>query len=161
MSNFLDDSIRDKVVIITGGSRGFGWFIAEKLLECGAYVTITASSESNELEEALKKAEVIAGKDKCIAVKADVRKWVDCQRTVKLSLEKFGKIDVLINNAGRGSREYRIDINKMTTRFWEVPNEAWHSVIDTNLTGTFLMTKATVPQMIKQKFFFIRKDKIF
>ena len=56
MNSFLDDSIRDRVVIITGGSRGFGWFIAEKLLECGAYVTITASSASNELDEAQKKA---------------------------------------------------------------------------------------------------------
>jgi 3-oxoacyl-[acyl-carrier protein] reductase len=68
-------------------------------------------------------------------------------------LEAFGQIDVLINNAGRGSREYRIDYQGgQTTKFWDVPVEAWHSVIDTNLTGSFLMTKATVPHMIDRNF---------
>ena len=153
MSDLLHPSLKDRVVLITGGSRGFGWFIAEALLKGGAKVALTASRKPEQLQEVMAKAESLAGTDHCITVKADVRDWDDCQRTVDETLEAFGKIDVLINNAGRGSREYRIDLNSgNTTPFWDVPIEGWRSIIDTNLTGSFQMTKAVVPHMMEQKF---------
>jgi NAD(P)-dependent dehydrogenase (short-subunit alcohol dehydrogenase family) len=153
MSNFMHPSLKDRVILITGGTAGFGWFMAEKLLEGGAKVALTGTRPPEDRAELLAKAEAIAGPGHCIAIQADVRNWVDCQRTVDETLKTYGHIDVLINNAGRGSREYRIDYQGgPTTKFWDVPVEAWHSVIDTNLTGAFQMTKATVPHMIEQKF---------
>lgn len=153
MSNFFHDSLKDRVVLITGGSRGFGWHMAEKLLEGGAKVALTGTRTVEDMADLLAKAESIAGPGHCITIQADVREWDDCQRTVKETLKAYGKIDVLINNAGRGSKEYRIDYQGgATTKFWDVPIEAWRSVIDTNLTGVFQMTKAVVPHMIERKF---------
>jgi NAD(P)-dependent dehydrogenase (short-subunit alcohol dehydrogenase family) len=153
MSGLLHASLKDRVVLITGGSRGFGWFMAEKLLEGGAKVALTATRAPEKLKDVQEKAETIAGPGHCITIQADVRAWEDCQRTVDETLKAYGRIDVLINNAGRGSREYRIDMRGgPSTPFWDVPVEAWRSVIDTNLTGVFQMTKATVPHMMKQKF---------
>ncbi|MDG2243588.1 MAG: SDR family NAD(P)-dependent oxidoreductase [Rhodospirillaceae bacterium] len=153
MSNLFHSSLKDRVVLITGGTAGFGWFIAEKLLAGGAKIAITGTRPPEERGDLIAKAEAIAEPGHCVAIQADVRDWDDCQRTVEETLNAFGQVDVLINNAGRGSREYRIDYQGgNTTKFWDVPVEAWHSVIDTNLTGSFLMTKATVPHMIERKF---------
>lgn len=147
-----DPSLRDRVVIITGGSRGFGRFIGEALLEAGARVVLTGATRSSQLDEVQAKADLRFGPGRCITLAADVARPEDCQRTVTAALEQFGGIDVLINNAGRGSAEYRATIDDSTTRFWDVPIEAWRRIIDTNLTGAFLMTRATVPHMIERGF---------
>ncbi len=152
MSEITHPSLKDRVVLITGGSRGFGWFIAEALLKQGARVALTGTRDTDQWADVCTKAETLAGPDHCIAIKADVREWGDCQRTVEKTLEAYGQIDVLINTAGRGSREYKVTMGKDTTRFWDVPTDAWRSVIDTNLTGSFQMTKATVPHMIDREF---------
>lgn len=145
-------SLADRVVLITGGSRGFGWFIAEALLRAGARVVITGARHSGQLEAALENAEALAGGGRCLALRADVRDPNDCERSVQKALAAFGRIDVLINNAGRGSREYPVAAGGGGTPFWEVPIDAWRSVVDTNLTGSFLMTRAVVPQMLRQGF---------
>ena len=153
MSDLLHSSLKDRVVLITGGGRGFGWFMAEKLLQGGAKVALTGTRPLEAFDEVRAKAEAIAGPGHCHVIQADVREWDDCQRTVDETLKAYGKIDVLINNAGRGSREYRIDMTGGdTTKFWDVPVEAWRTVIDINLTGAFQMTKATVPHMIERGF---------
>jgi NAD(P)-dependent dehydrogenase (short-subunit alcohol dehydrogenase family) len=150
--NMQQASLRDRVVLITGGSRGFGWFIAEALLRAGAKVAITGARQSGQLDAALTKAEALAGFGRCIAIRADVRDPDDCERSVQDTLAAFGHIDVLINNAGRGSREYPVSAGGGGTPFWEVPVDAWRSVIDTNLTGSFLMTRAVVPHMLERGF---------
>jgi len=147
----IDDSLKDRVILITGGSRGFGWFIAQRLLEGGAKVILTASRSANQLKDVNEKAKGIAGADHCLTIQADVANWNDCQRTVDAVLNAFGKIDVLINNAGKGSSEYRVTMDSTSTRFWDIPVESWRSIIETNLTGTFQMTKAVIPTMIEQK----------
>ena len=152
MSEISHPSLKDRVVLITGGSRGFGWFIAEALLHGGAKVALTGTRDLKQWEDVRTKAEAIAGPGHCITIKADVRDWDDCQRTVDETLKTYGHIDVLINNAGRGSREYKVTMDGNTTRFWDVPIDAWRSVIDTNLTGSFQMTKAVVPHMVERKF---------
>ena len=153
MTNFFHDSLKGRVVLITGGSRGFGWHMAEKLLEGGAKVALTGTRTVEDMADLVAKADSIAGPGHCITIQADVRSWDDCQHTVKETLKTYGRVDVLINNAGRGSKEYRIDYQGgVSTKFWDVPIEAWRSVIDTNLTGVFQMTKAVVPHMIKRKF---------
>ncbi|MBM3503712.1 MAG: SDR family oxidoreductase [Alphaproteobacteria bacterium] len=145
-------SLRDRVVLITGGGRGFGWHIAEELLRAGAKVMLTASRKPEELTAVKKQAEAIAGPGRCATVRADVAKWEDCQATIEATLKAFGRIDVLVNNAGRGSNEYRMSLAPGGTKFYEVAAEAFRTIIETNSIGPFYMTKAAVPHMLKQKF---------
>ncbi|MCC5862328.1 MAG: SDR family oxidoreductase [Gammaproteobacteria bacterium] len=147
-----DSSLHDRVVIITGGSRGFGRFIGEALLAAGARVVLTGATRSAQLDEVQTQADARFGPGRCVTLAADVREPEDCQRTVLAAVERFGRIDVLINNAGRGSAEYRATIDDTTTRFWDVPIAAWQRIIDTNLTGAFLMTRAVVPHMFERGF---------
>ena len=151
-------SLKDRVVIITGGGRGFGWLIAEELLKAGAKVCLTAARHPEELTEVRTKADAIAGPGRCVTVHADVTKWEDCVATVDATLQAFGKIDVLINNAGRGTSEYRMPVvgqpgeRPSVTKFYEVSPEAFRTIIETNVIGVFQMTKAAMPHFLKQKF---------
>ena len=105
LPNYMHPSLKDRVVIITGGGRGFGWYMAQALLKGGAKVALTASRSPDQLADVQAQADAIAGKGRCITLQADVTKWEDCQSTVAATLEAYGKIDVLINNAGRGYAE--------------------------------------------------------
>ena len=93
----------DRVVIITGSSRGFGWFMAQELLRAGARMTLTGRN-SDTLATVLDAAHRIAGPDRCIAVAGDVTRPEECAQTVEETVRAFGRIDVLINNAGRSCR---------------------------------------------------------
>jgi 3-oxoacyl-[acyl-carrier protein] reductase len=146
-------SLRDRVVLITGGSRGFGWFIAEELLKSGARVALTARGE-----EALKKVaadiENRYGKGRCVTVAGDVSRQPDCARMVEATLEGFGRIDVLINNAGRSPQDFRGGGAGDATMvpFYETPDEALHTIIDTNFKGVWYVSKAAAPHMVKRRF---------
>lgn len=153
MSALHHPSLKDRVVIITGGSRGFGWYIAEELLKAGAKIVATASGrDPSEMPRAQKDADALAP-GRFVSLKADVRNYDDCTATVDLALKTFGRIDVLINNAGRGTAEYRLGIaGQNAPKFWDVPVEGWKAIIDTNLTGVFQMTRATIPHMLERNF---------
>ncbi|MSO66044.1 MAG: SDR family oxidoreductase [Alphaproteobacteria bacterium] len=145
-------SLRDRVVVITGGGRGFGWHITEELLRAGARVVLTGARKPSDLEEAQKKAEAIAGPGRCVTLRADVTSAADCQATIDAALKAFGRLDVLVNNAGRGSSEYRMSLAPGGTKFYDVPVEGFRTIIETNLIGAFQMTRAAMPPMLKQKF---------
>jgi len=146
-------SLKDRVVIVTGGGRGFGWYIAEELLKAGAKVVATASRRPEELADVQKRADALAGPGRFVTLKADVREYADCEATVALTLKTFGRIDVLVNNAGRGTGEYRIGLaGKSGPRFWDVPVDGWKAILDTNVTGVFQMTRAAIPHMLERKF---------
>jgi len=121
------------VAIVTGGSKGIGLAIARALLDGGAQVAISARSEAD-----LKKAaQALAGGDKVLTVRADVREPADAQRLVDETAQRFGGVEVLINNAGVGSFA---NVADMTI-------EAWRQVIDTNLSGVFYCTRAALPHL--------------
>lgn len=147
-------SLKDRVVIITGGGRGFGWLLAEELLKAGARVALTASRQPAELDDVRRQAESIAGPGRCITVKADVTKWEDCVATVDATIAAFGRVDVLINNAGRGTNEYRLGGTSTMPGprpgFYEIPVESFRTIIDTNITGVFHMSKAVMPHFLQQ-----------
>ena len=147
----MDQSLNDRVVLITGGGRGFGWLIAERLLREGAKVFLTASRKPEELTAVQGQVDAIAGPGHCEVLQADVSDPDACQRTVDAAMEAFGRIDVLINNAGRGSREYRLS-HENPTRFYELPDVAWRTIIDTNVNGCFQMARRVAPHMIEQEF---------
>lgn len=147
-------SLKDRVVLITGGSRGFGWFIAEELLKGGAKVALTARGD-----EALKRVaadiETRYGKGRCVTVAGDVSSQPDCARMVAATLDGFGRIDVLINNAGRSPQDFAggggVGGAKLVP-FYETPDEALDTIVDTNFKGVWYMSKAAAPHMVKRKF---------
>jgi NAD(P)-dependent dehydrogenase (short-subunit alcohol dehydrogenase family) len=132
------DDLRNKVVIITGARRGMGRSDALTLAKAGAKVVVSDIS----LEECQKVvAEIKKRKGKAIAVKCDVMKKNEVESMVKATVKKWGKIDVLVNNAGIAQFK----------PFLELTEEEWDKTIDINLKGYFLCAQACAKEMVKQK----------
>ena len=128
--------LENRVVIITGGARGIGCGIAEACVDQGACVVL-ADILYDEAQESAKKL----GGNGHLAVRHDVRKAESAQNLVDKTLEKFGRIDVLVNNAGVGPNPAPIQ---------DLTEEEYDRVLDINLRGVFLTTRAVVPELIKQ-----------
>ena len=128
-----------QVVFVTGGSRGIGKAISLKYAENGYNIVINYVSDNKNVDE-IKKEFSKYGVESLV-VKADVSKAEDVDRAVKQAIEKFGKIDVLVNNAG-------ITRDTLLMRMKE---EDFDKVIEINLKGTFLVTKAVTPYMMKKR----------
>jgi 3-oxoacyl-[acyl-carrier protein] reductase len=132
-------TINGRNAIVTGGTRGIGRSIALGLARNGVNVAITYISNDDKAKEVIdeiKKFEV-----KGIAVKADISEEKDVKNMVELVLKQFDSVDILINNAG-------ITKDGLLVR---MKSEDWDSVINTNLRGTYLVTKAVSKSMIRQK----------
>lgn len=132
-----------KTALITGGSKGIGFGIAEVLLANGWNVCITGRNQQS-IDQALAKLNMIK-KDRAIGVRADVRKLDQQQTAVEKVLDTWGQLDVLVANAGIG---HFGSIEEMTA-------EQWHETIDTNLTGVFYSIKSCLPALKKSKGYFI------
>ncbi len=146
----MHPSIRGKVVIITGGGRGLGRAMALGLVQEGAKVAITASREGAELAQTAEDCRRIGGPDCVITVQADVGVDADCERVMAETHRKFGHIHVLVNNAGRGMSYVHNDFTKARPHFWDIPSDTWRMMMNTNINGIFLMTKAAVPYLLKE-----------
>ncbi|MDE1724413.1 MAG: SDR family oxidoreductase [Thaumarchaeota archaeon] len=118
-----------KVAIVTGGSRGIGKAIATLFAQHGAQVVITSRNRSG----------FEYGKN-ILEISGDIRKTKDVENVVKKTMEIFGRIDILINNAG---------ILPKIKPLHEISEEEWNEVIDVNLTGQFRFTKAAIPHLMK------------
>ena len=129
----------NKVALITGATRGIGKEIALELAENGFDIAINYRSEKDVNDEV--KNEIEKNGVRCEFVKADVSDFEQCESMVKDTIEKFGRIDVLVNNAG-------ITRDGLIMR---MKKEDFESVIDVNLTGTFNVTRNVIPYMIKQR----------
>ncbi len=131
--------LKDQVCIITGGGSGIGHDAALKIAQEGATVVIVGRTESK-LESAITEIKTMGGTAECYTL--DVSDFNAVQKMVNDVYEKYGRIDVLVNNAGHSSHNRRL-LN--TT-----PEET-RSVVDSNLIGTFFCTQAVVPAMLKAK----------
>lgn len=131
--------LKDKVAIVTGGTRGIGRAIVFELVHNGAKVVFTYLKSDESAGIMLDEIKEIKGEAE--AVKADVRLYDEARRTVEEAVNKFGKVDILVNNAG---------IIKDKALMMMEPAE-WADVINTNLTGYFNMAKACIVTMLKQK----------
>lgn len=132
-------SLKDRVAIVTGASRGIGKAIACGLAEVGAQV-ILSSRKQEDLEKVAKEIEAKGGKAKVIP--AHMGKKEDIDRLVEESLKAFGKIDILVNNAGT---------NPVFGSILDVSVEAWDKVMDVNLKGPFLLAQKAAVSMKQRK----------
>lgn len=138
--------LQGKIAIVTGGGRGLGKAIAEAYAKNGAKVIVTAAVNKDEIEET-------ASKIDGLAVLADITKPKDVDNLVKRVIKEFGHIDILVNNAARGmlfaNEDFLTNLNPKP--FWEMNKDSCQMVMNTNINGTFLMTTAVLPHMLKQK----------
>ena len=129
----------DKVAMITGATRGIGKQIALTLANEGYNIVLNYRTENDELIQA--KNEIESKNVKCLTVQGDVTNFEDCKQMIERAINEFGKIDVLINNAG-------ITKDMLLARMKE---EDFKQVIDVNLVGTFNMTKNVISYMMKAR----------
>ena len=152
MTSPNDTSLQDRVVVVTGGTRGLGKEMALALIAAGARVAITGSDDTPAMQETLAEGITLGGPGRMVAVVADVTDYGDCRRATDEILRDFGAVHVLINNAGRGMRLVSETFNTQPTKFWEADPLAWRQIIDTNVNGPFNMAHAMVPFMLEQGF---------
>lgn len=127
-----------KVAVVTGGNAGIGEAIAQAFVREGAAVVITGRRQ-DELDRVVH--EITRRNGKAIAVAGSVTDDRHVQSVVNEAIQRFGSLDILINNAGVG---------EFGRRLHELDDETWARVLDVNLTGVFRMTRAAVPEMLKQ-----------
>ncbi|TKI48431.1 3-oxoacyl-[acyl-carrier-protein] reductase [Lysinibacillus tabacifolii] len=131
--------LEGKVAVVTGASRGIGRAIALKLADEGAKVVVNYSGSQAKAEEVV--ATIQANGGEAIAVQASVSKTEEVTELMDAAVKTFGALDILVNNAG-------ITRDNLLMRMKE---EEWDDVLDTNLKGVFLCTKAVTRQMMKQR----------
>ena len=129
----------DKVAIVTGSSRGIGKAIALKLAERGAKVVVNYAGSAPAAEEVVET--ILAKGGQAIAVQANVGDQLEAENLIKTALDTFGHVDILVNNAG-------ITRDGLLLRMKEAD---WDAVMDTNLKGVYLCTKAVIKPMMKQR----------
>jgi len=135
---FAPDTLRDRVALVTGASQGIGRAIAVELAKVGAHVAVV-SRRAEALEDVA--AAVRAQGRKALVVPCDVGGGEQVEAAVARTVDTFGRIDVLVNNAG-----YRI-----RARLEDLPRHEWDAMIAVNLTGVFLFSQAVGRVMIQQK----------
>ncbi len=131
--------LKDQVAIVTGASRGIGRAIALQLALAGAKVVVNYASSSTAADQVV--AEITENGGEAVAIQGDVSQENQVDTLIKTTLEKFQRVDILVNNAGI-TRD---------TLLLRMKLEEWQAVIDTNLTGVFLCTKAVSKIMLKQR----------
>jgi 3-oxoacyl-[acyl-carrier protein] reductase len=134
---FMAGRIEGHVAVVTGAAKGIGRAIAERLAEEGAQLAL------GDIDEHVKQVAdgITKAGGRAIAVIGDVTEEAPAAALIAAAVERFGKLDILVNNVG-GNR---------TAKIWEMTAENWDFVIKLNLRGTFLCTRAAVPHMMKQK----------
>jgi 3-oxoacyl-[acyl-carrier protein] reductase len=133
--------LTERVAIITGAGRGLGRAMALGLADAGERVIALAARDRGEIESLARENHRI------VPLLADVTREEDCANVVAEATRRFGRVDVLVNNAGRGMKYVSESFMTEPTRFWEVEPATWRTVVDTNVNGPFLMARAVAPLM--------------
>lgn len=127
--------LQGRVALVTGGARGIGLAICERLLADGARVTLVDVDA-----DAVKAVAARLGSS-AVAVVADVTVGADVDRAIRATGERWGRLDIVVNNAGITGRSYPI---------WELTDDDWHHVIACDLTSVFLVCRAAIRVMLAQ-----------
>src|SRR5215475_9354978 len=130
--------LKNKVAIVTGGNSGIGKAIVLELARQGANVVVDYISHPEAADEVEKQVALLG--DQAIGVKADVSNVADLQRLVDSAVKAFGRVDIMVNNAGIETRTSVLDTTE----------EQYQKVLDVNLKSAFFGTQIAAKQMIKQ-----------
>ena len=130
--------LENKSVIVTGSGRGIGEYIAKRLAREGANVIVTGRT-TRDIENVSKEINDAGGRS--IFIKGDVTIEKDVKEVIHKTIKEFGKVDMLVNNAGKGLKKY----------IWETGVEEFEEVMDVNVKGTFLYMKNIIPEMENSK----------
>lgn len=139
METLVKETIINKVIIVTGGSRGIGLEIVKNLAQQGYKVILNynkSEKEAKTIKEDLQKDNV-----KIDIFKADVSKREQARELIEYTINKYGKVDVLINNAGISQ----------TKLFTDLTDDDWNTMLQTNLTSAFYCTQEAIKNMISRK----------
>jgi len=128
-------AVTDRAALVTGAARGIGYAIAERLVADGSRVAMVDIDGA-----AVTDAAARLGKH-ALAIIADVTRTPDVERAVATVIERWGRLDVVVNNAGITGRSFPI---------WELTDDDWQRVIGCDLTSVFLVCRAAVRQMLRQ-----------
>lgn len=135
----MSAGLQGQVALVTGASRGIGRAIAERLAREGALALVNYVQQQTAAEETC--AAIVAHGGKAELCRFDIANGAEATSAIQEAVERYGKIDILVNNAG-------LSIDNLLLRLKE---EEWDRVIDVNLKGSFLCTKAVIRSMLKQR----------
>lgn len=136
---FIDSELQNKIVIVTGGSRGIGRAIVESFAQEGSQVIFFYHRNQDLAESVVDQAR--ENDQKVIALQVDTRNKSECEAAIEKIIDEFQRIDILINNSGVIDEEL----------FAGISLEKIRDLVDTNIQGTFFVTQAVLPSMIIQK----------
>jgi len=139
LNSSVDLRLSGKVALVTGSSAGIGRQISVRFAREGADIIVNGRNEKA-MQDTSQMIEKLGRK--AIVVKADVSKSKDVEDMAKQAYDKFGRVDVLVNNAGISGTPYKMI---------DLPENEWDAVIGTNLRGTWLVSKAVCKRMLKQQ----------
>lgn len=143
----LNHRLDDKTIVVTGASSGLGKAMADAFVTEGAAVVYSSRTEQRlkAAVESITDNEVVGD---ATVIPADVRSWDDVRDLIRRTNYIYGEIDVFVNNAGVTQR--KVNPDHTHHRAHEIPLTTWDTVLETNLRGVFICTKAVLPMMLSR-----------
>lgn len=138
----MEKPLSQQAAIITGGATGIGRAFTEALLENGVKAVVIASRRREVVDATASELNRKFQSERVFPYAFDIRDWAECERLYRFASEKFGAVDILINNAGLAVPE----------TVEQITDAGWDKVLETNLRGAMWLTQLALPQMIEQNF---------
>lgn len=144
MTDAVSMRLEGRIALVTGAANGLGKVMARALRRAGAHVAFADVDEAG-LRSA---CEDQGAAGEALAIRCDVSNAADCEAAVAAAQARFGALHILVNDAGKGPNHVTSSPRTKSLRFWETDPDAWRAVIETNLVGTYLMSRAAAPLLI-------------